>query len=221
MKRSQLDLVRLEQACYFDEENVRMIAFHEYSYALSHCKKWYRTKMVELKCLLLYFDRNDGVLRVEVKTIKSSLPTETIHQRFLSKNHFVTEFIVVHENRRCNHFEANYVISKLMQRFWVCSGVATVRKYLSNRMCSKICRAQSQTLLISDLPECRVTVPKFPFQFTGCDLLGPLYVKVSRSIVKRWGVLFICMSSRGCHLNFVPDLTTSSFIQCFWRFTCR
>ena len=29
------------------------------------------------------------------------------------------------------------------------------------------------------------------------------------------------MSSRGCHLDLVPDLTTSLFIQCFWPFTCH
>ena len=115
LKRSELDLVRLAQACYFGEENVRMIAFHRYSYALSHFMKLYRTKLLELKGLLPYFDRNERVLRVGGRIIKLSLPTETIHQCILPKTHFVTEFIVVYKRRRCNNFGANYVISKLMQ----------------------------------------------------------------------------------------------------------
>ena len=74
---------------------------------------------------------------------------------------------------------------------------------------------------MGDLPKCRVTVSKFPFESTRCDLLGPMFVKVNLNVVKRCGVLFICMATRACHIKFVPDLTTNSFIQCFWRFTCR
>ena len=48
-----------------------------------------------------------------------------------------------------------------------------------------------------------------------------MFVKINRSVVKRWGVLFICMATRACHIEVVPDLTTNSFVQCFWRFTCR
>ena len=40
-------------------------------------------------------------------------------------------------------------------------------------------------------------------------------------VLKRWGVLFICMASRACHIKVVPDLTTDAFLQCFWRFALR
>ena len=74
---------------------------------------------------------------------------------------------------------------------------------------------------MGDLPVCRVTVPKFPYEHTGTDLFGPLGVIVGRSIAKRWGVLFICMATRACHIEIVPDLSADSFIQCFFRFLSR
>ena len=46
-------------------------------------------------------------------------------------------------------------------------------------------------------------------------------LKLCRNIVKRWGVFFICMASRACHIEVVPDLSTNPFIQCFMRFTSR
>ena len=74
---------------------------------------------------------------------------------------------------------------------------------------------------MDDLPAGRVTIPKFPFKHTGVDLFGPYSIKIGRSVAKRWGVLFIFMAIRACHIEVVPDLSTSSFIQCFWRFTSR
>ena len=74
---------------------------------------------------------------------------------------------------------------------------------------------------MGNLPACRITVPKFPFEHTGVDLFGAYGVAVGRSVSKRWGVLFICMATRACHIEIVPDLSTDSFIQCFFRFLAR
>ena len=72
--------MRLAQTGYFGAENVRMIARHGYTYALSHCKKVYRKKLLELKYLLPFFDHDDRVLRVGGRIVKSSLPGNAIHQ---------------------------------------------------------------------------------------------------------------------------------------------
>ena len=43
------------------------------------------------------------------------------------------------------------------------------------------------------LPACRITVPKFPFEHTGVDLFDLYSVKIGQRVVKRWGVLFVCL----------------------------
>ena len=90
-----------------------------------------------------------------------------------------------------NHFGANYVFPKIIKKFWICSGISTVRIYLSNCQYCKLRRARSAQQVMSDLPECRLITPKFPFEHTDVELFGPISVKRGRSLVKRWGVLFI------------------------------
>ena len=161
------------------------------------------------------------MLRVGGRVVKSSLSNDSVHQYILPKANFITEMFVKHEHIMSNHFGANYVLCKLLQRFWICYGLSTVKKYLRNCHYCKFRRAKAAQQIMGNLPECRVNAPKFPFQNSGVDLFGPIAVKLNRSIVKRWGVLFICMASRACHIEIVPDLSTDSFIQCFMRFTAR
>ena len=146
---------------------------------------------------------------------------KAVLQLILPKSHFVTALIVKYKHELSNHFGVNYVLSQIIRKFWLCGGVSTIRKYIADCLYCKIRRAKCENQFMGDLPACHVTVSKFPFEHTGVDLFGPYSIKIGRSIAKRWGVLFICMAIRACHIEVVPDLSTSSFIQCFWRFTSR
>ena len=65
---------------------------------------------------------------------------------------------------------------------------------------------------MAELPTDR-TEPQGPFTYSGVDLFGPFYIKKRRSEVKRWTVLFCCMSSRAVHLEITSSLNTDSFIN--------
>ena len=82
-------------------------------------------------------------------------------------------------------------------------------------------REKCYSQVMGNLSECRVNMLKFPFEHTGVDLFGPILIRVGRSNVKRWGMLFICMASRACHIDMVPDLSTDAFLQCLVRFSAR
>ena len=73
---------------------------------------------------------------------------------------------------------------------------------------------------MSDMPFER-TLESPPFSFCGIDLFGPFLVKERRSLVKRWGVMYTCLSSRSTHIESVISLDTNSFILCLRRFICR
>lgn len=57
-----------------------------------------------------------------------------------------------------------------------------------------------------DLPEERVMPDKAPFTYLGVDYFGPLEGKRGRSLVKRYGVLFTCLTSCAVHLEVAHTL---------------
>ena len=70
-------------------------------------------------------------------------------------------------------------------------------------------------------PPERVT-PAPLFTYTGMDVFGPFYIKEGRKEMKRWGLIFNCLSSRAIHLETLNSMTTDSFLNALRRFTsCR
>ena len=63
--------------------------------------------------------------------------------------------------------------------------------------------------------------PSQPFTACGTDLMGPLYVKIVRSSVRRYICIFNCLAARALHFEIVQSLEASAFIQAFRRFCNR
>lgn len=85
----------------------------------------------------------------------------------------------------------------------------------------KVRAAKPGYQFMAPLPYARVESDNPPFWVSGVDLMGPILVKVGRSRVKRWIVVFSCLASRAIHLEIVSSLDTSAFINALERFTCR
>ena len=73
---------------------------------------------------------------------------------------------------------------------------------------------------MADLPEERFATEP-PFTYSGMDMFGPFYVKEGRKQIKRFVVLFTCLSSRAIHLESTASMATDSFIQALRRFLAR
>ena len=73
---------------------------------------------------------------------------------------------------------------------------------------------------MADLPRDRIE-PSQPFTYSAVDYFGPWLVKEGRREVKRYGVLFTCMSSRAVHIEIAHSMDTSSFINAYRRFVGR
>ena len=74
---------------------------------------------------------------------------------------------------------------------------------------------------MSDLPIDRITPDELPFTRVGVDYFGPFDVKVKRSHVKRYGVIFSCLASRAIHLEIAFSLDTDSYINALRCFMAR
>ena len=77
---------------------------------------------------------------------------------------------------------------------------------------------------MSKLPNDRLSVVEKPFSKVGVDYFGPLVVKLSKrtqsnqATVKRYGVLFTCLTTRTVHLEIAGDISTDSFILVLRQF---
>ena len=60
--------------------------------------------------------------------------------------------------------------------------------------------------------------PSPPFTYCAVDYFGPFTIKEGRRELKRYGVLFTCMSSRAAHIETANSLQTDSFINALRRF---
>ena len=69
-----------------------------------------------------------------------------------------------------------------------------------------------------------------PFEFTGLDYFGPLYIKqfkqmldkVPKTVSKKvWVCLFTCLTIQAIHLEVVEDMSADEFILCLHRFMAR
>ena len=86
------------------------------------------------------------------------------------------------------------------------------------------CRRRQRPLCeqkMADLPADRITPDKPPFTSVGVDCFDPLQVHRGRSRVKRYGVIFTCMTIRAVHLEVAHSLNTDSFLMALRRFVAR
>ena len=59
---------------------------------------------------------------------------------------------------------------------------------------------------------------KYHFITFGVDYFRPFFIRQKRSLGKRYGCLFTCLSMRAVHIEIANSLTTDSFINALRRF---
>ena len=87
-----------------------------------------------------------------------------------------------------------------------------------------LCKKRNSSLnkqFIADLPPCRLQANEPPFHNVEMDYFGPFLIKQKRSLVKRYGCLFSCLSMRAVHTQIANSLTADSFINALRRFIAR
>nr|XP_033947601.1 uncharacterized protein LOC117452900 [Pseudochaenichthys georgianus] len=149
------------------------------------------------------------------------MPEESKHPIIMPNNMHPTTLLLQDIHERVGHSGRNYMLSRLRQRFWIPAANSAVRKILSRCVTCKRLQAKSHGQKMADLPSDRLLPNKPPFTNVGVDYFGPIEVKRGRSIVKRYGVLFTCMTTRAIHLEVAHTLDTDSCINALRRFMCR
>ena len=216
---SLMTAVWLAQLEYFTPAVLDSIHSHGFNYTMDGCQdKSVKDKLKKL-CKLCPFIDDQHLLRVGGRLQNSDVPDSLKHPVILPRRHHITRLIIEDVHCRNRHFGGiSFVLNQLQLKF--CIGSSTVKFYLDRCLPCLQIRAQTGNQIMAPLPAARVTTGGQPFHTTGVDYFGPVLTKVLRSHVKRWIALFTCLATRAIHLEKVNSLTTSSFLQAFFRFRC-
>ena len=163
----------------------------------------------------------NGLLRVGGRLRRAQISEEAKHPSILPKSHHVVTLIVNFYHHVSGHSGVEHTLSLIRERYWIVNGRATVKNIIGKCYSCRKRQSPVSQQKMADLPHDRVTPSKPPFTYTGVDCFGPFEVKRGRSTVKRYGVLFTCLTVRAIHIEVASSLDTESFINAFRRFVSR
>lgn len=167
------------------------------------------------------FLSKNGILCVGGRLRKASLDQEAKHQVILPNQHPVVDLIICECHVNTNHSGKEHTLAKIRDKYWIIRARVAVRRVLRSCYVCRRLAAQPAVQRMADLPVERVTSGKPPFSYVGVDYFGPFLVKQGRSLVKRYGCLFTCLTIRAIHVEIAHSLDTDSFISALRRFISR
>ncbi|XP_053697434.1 uncharacterized protein LOC128744438 [Sabethes cyaneus] len=154
-----------------------------------------------------------GVMRSNGRLARAlGLPEQLRLPIILPQKHHVTRLIIRDAHERKWHQGNDTVIGALQQKYWILNVRAAVKNVKKCCQWRILAYAKPVNPMMAALPDCRTTPNVYPFTNTGVDYFGPFEVMVHRSMEKRWGVIFTCLSTRAVHIEMAEKLNTDSFL---------
>ena len=163
----------------------------------------------------------DGLLRVGGRLSKSAMPEHTKHPLILPKKSHVTDIILRDIHYSTGHSGRSHMLACLHKKYWVIAANSAARSIIHQCVTCRRQKGRVGEQMMSDLPADRITPDDPPFTKVGVDYFGPFEVKRGRSLVKRYGVIFTCLSTRAIHLEKADSLEMDSCISAIRRFMSR
>ncbi|XP_069133232.1 uncharacterized protein [Argopecten irradians] len=169
-------------------------------------------------CGLDPFLDDNGILRVSGRIKHGDFDASVKHPIILPRKSHVTKLVIRHYHERVEHQGRGITTGEIRANgFWIVGCSSAVSSYISKCVTCLKLRGITQGQRMADLPADRLS-PEPPFTYSGVDFFGPFYIKEGRKELKRYGVIFTCMSSRAIHVETANSLDTSSFINALRRF---
>ncbi|XP_058817840.1 uncharacterized protein LOC131681145 [Topomyia yanbarensis] len=198
---------------------VRVIQYQEFADEIARLKSGVQCKrLYNLNPVI-----DEEMLRVGGRLRHSQLPFSSKHQWILPNRNNVVDSLINAFHRENLHIGPTALLATLRRQFWVPNGRSAVRKI--TRSCVQCFKTKPTTVgqFMGDPPASRCE--RAPaFQKVGLDYAGPILLKQAgrRAVaVKGYICIFVCMVTKGIHLEAVESLSTDSFIAALHRFVSR
>ena len=113
--------------------------------------------------------------------------------------------IIQREHLQNGHSGKECTLTDLRQKYWITNGRIIMKSLINKCLRYKENNAQSSPPFMADLPLTRLGMSMSPFTYTDVDYFDLIQIKQGRLRLKRWGSLFVCMTTRTIHLE-IPSL---------------
>ncbi|KMQ81679.1 hypothetical protein RF55_25575, partial [Lasius niger] len=157
----------------------------------------------------------EGILRIGGRIKHSLLDADQRHPIILPSESHLTYLVIDASHRRTLHGGVQSTLASIRQRFWIPRARQLVRRHIHRCPPCIRWRAATPQPAMGDLPRERVA-PSRPFQHTGVDLAGPVWLRTTKGrghkAYKGFLVVFVCFSSRAVHLEVASDYSAEAFL---------
>lgn len=126
-----------------------------------------------------------------------------------------------HLHERNRHVGHEGTIAEAREVVWILAIRQALRAVISTCQVCRIQRVNPERPTIGPLHATRVAFDQKPFSYVGVDCFGPILVRERRNEVKRWGVIFTCLTFRAIHLEVVNDLSSNQILLALRRLIAR
>jgi len=170
--------------------------------------------------LRLFLD-DDNLLRCGGRIHNAPLSELARFPYLLPSRHYFTELVIRNAHVTHLHSGVSATLTILRQTCWIPSARQRIKTII--RKCVICRRTSGKPYPMPEPPplvKSRVSLLN-PFQVTGVDFTGALFVRTPNGERKVYICLFTCAVSRAIHLEIVTDLTMESFLYAFRRFAGR
>jgi len=176
-----------------------------------------------IKTLHPFIDQ-EGLLRVGGRLQQSILPCQAIHQMILPPDHHFTKLVVSAEHIWLHHAGPQLLSATIHEKYWIPRIRNLVRSVIHQCLTCYRFKAQAKQQLIGELPPSRVRLSK-PFLTTGVDYAGPILLRLgptrSKTIIKDYIAIFVCLVTKAIHTEVVTSFTTEALLAALRRFIAR
>lgn len=163
----------------------------------------------------------EGMLRVGGCLSWAAMPEEMKFPVILPKSSHTSTLILRDIHEKTGHGGRNHILSELRKKYWIIKANSASRKIIGDCVVCRQHRAKIGEQKMADLPQERLQPDLPAFTNVGVDYFGPINVKRGCTTLKRYRVLFTCMTSRAVHIEVANSLDTDSCTNALRRFTCR
>ena len=163
----------------------------------------------------------EGLLRMNSRAQKANISYAAKCPIILPNKHELVDIFVQHIHEKNLHMGEEMTIADIRSRVWVINTRSAVQRVKRNCQWCKNQKAQPKMPLMGELPLARVDFGVKPFTHVGLDAFGPYQVKYGRGNIKRYGLIFTCLTYRAVHLEVLNDMTTDACIMAIRRFLVR